>query len=98
VSDPTRLGAGSVVRAGEAFSIEAVNRLVTEHAALEAIVRDLAGRDPLTDIDPEFGDYVCLLCPDDWDDVEFRQMPADVPHHEDCPWRRAREWVEAHPA
>lgn len=65
---------------------------------LEAIVRDLAGRDPLTDIDPDYGNWICLLCPDDWEEEgPYRLTAAEVPHHGDCPWRRAKEWVEAHP-
>lgn len=32
---------------------------------LEAIVRDLAATDPVSDIDPEYGHWVCMVCPED---------------------------------
>ena len=49
---------------------------------LESIARALA--DAGEPIDGEYGD--CMLC----------GKQTEV-HGSDCPWRRAREWVAAHP-
>lgn len=54
----------------------------------EAIVRGLAGRDPVV-IDHERGTPICALC---------RQRPEieedPVLHLDDCPWQLAIDWIE----
>ncbi len=91
-------------RAPGVFDAEQIDALTDADAALregesnelEAIVRDLAARDLVADIDPDYSVYACLACPDEHD--ESYRSHAEVVHAESCPWRRAREWVADHPA
>ena len=58
----------------------------------DRIIRDLATRDLVVDISPEYGLYVCLGCPDDDEGVFSSQ--EEVVHAEGCVGRRAREYME----
>ncbi len=96
MSDLTR--ASELLRGGEALTVQSQRRVVAAAVDLETIVRGVAARDPVVSIGgQEYGDYICTLCPDDWDDDEWREHAGDVVHAEGCWWRQAREWVEAHP-
>jgi hypothetical protein len=78
--------ASPVIRAGEAFTVDSVNRLVTEHGELEAIVRDLADRGA----PPSYDEETCWYC-DAW-----AARPPEQ-HEADCTWRKSVMWVSAHP-
>jgi hypothetical protein len=75
-------------------------------AGLEAIVRDLAARDDTADEDDDGNKVPCIYCgaePTGNDrsdgegyDTGYMSPPLDE-HEPGCIWRRAREWVEAHP-
>jgi hypothetical protein len=63
---------------------------VPEITRLRRIVRDLAEADPIAAIGRDCDEYVCLLCPDGWDDDEYRASAETVVHHEACPWVLAK--------
>lgn len=86
-----RPGAG--ILPGEAVSADAINRLITEYAELEAIVRDLAGRDPIVNLHPDWDEYVCIDCVDEDADAPPAESAQRVQHTEGCLTRRARAWV-----
>lgn len=62
---------------------------MAHYARLEAIVRDLAARNPNRyDDDGEY--HGCMLC--------AAVVPVKFADHDpSCPWRRASEWVAQHP-
>jgi hypothetical protein len=64
-------------------------RQLNEMPILAAIVRDLAANHPGAASEVH-GDPYCTLC-----DGATQDPPV---HDPDCPWRRAVEWVQAHPA
>lgn len=77
---------------------QTVNRLLNYVDPLEAIVRDLAAREPLAQLgDTPYHD--CSLCGahNDPPGQPYTNTPPAVIHDEACPHRRAKEWVEAHP-
>lgn len=74
----------AVDRVGRVFSNwrgNGVRQLVQRLRKAEAIVRDLAKRDPMTDPDPMPG--YCILCAGDDDRAGA--------HSRSCPWQRAVE-------
>lgn len=90
-----------VAAAGERFTPEqvAAGRAVIDDVRLllpdvpmpatEAIVRSMAGADPVMEVE---GQAICRFC------LRPQWYPPEDPAHEpDCPWHLAREWVAEHP-
>lgn len=74
-----------------AASMTTVTR--AERALLKALVRRLAGCNPVAATEPEYGVHVCLLCSEPRDEGIYISA-AEVVHHEDCPWRQAVQLQE----
>lgn len=64
----------------------------------EAIVRDLAARDPIVSTGGrDWYDFICVDCPEDHEGSGPVEDEAEIRHAGNCLHRRACEWVAAHP-